>query len=151
MKFISPIYNSSTQVLNNMLELNVTKGDIATQKNPIITQELNVSIGVTGNLEGNIFFGLSEDLALNIVEEMSGMPMNSIDSFATSAIAELANIISGNAVTTLNQKNYQCDISPPQVISGAKNQISVDTEEIVVLPLKTELGDFIINISLANK
>lgn len=151
MKFIKPIYNSSSRVLNNMLDLNVNKGSISTQENPIITQELNISIGVTGDLEGNIFFSLPEELALNIVEEMSGMPTESIDSFATSAIAELANIISGNSITELNKQNYQCNISPPQIISGAKNQVSVATEEIIILPLKTELGDFIVNISLATK
>ncbi len=148
MKLIKPIYNSTNQVLTSMLALNSSKGEVITKKDSITTQKLNISVGITGDLKGSLFFSLSEKLTLNLVQEMSGMEINTIDNFASSAMSELANIICGNTITELNKQNYICNITPPRIINGSNNQVSVFTDEIKVLPIKTKMGNLIINISL---
>ena len=48
-------------------------------------------------------------------KNISGMEMSSVDEFVTSAISEIANIISGNVLTELAQNDMKCDILPPAV------------------------------------
>jgi len=51
-------------------------------------------------------------MTLEMVKILSGMEMDKIDNFASSALGEMANIIGGNALTLLSQYNYTCDIVP---------------------------------------
>jgi len=44
---------------------------------------------------------------------MSGMEFDAVDEFVTSAVSEIANIISGNVLTMLAGEDLTCDILPP--------------------------------------
>ena len=50
-----------------------------------------------------------------MVSIMSGMEVEAVDEFVTSAISEIANIISGNVMTLLEGENVRCDILPPEL------------------------------------
>jgi len=50
-----------------------------------------------------------------MVTIMSGMEVDSVDDFVTSAVAEVANIISGNVITLLTGNQLACDILPPEL------------------------------------
>ena len=62
--------------------------------------EANVVIGVTGDLRGSLLYSFPKQMALDMVSIMAGMSMTKLDAFVSSALGEVANIISGNAVTT---------------------------------------------------
>lgn len=74
---------------------------------------IDVSIGVTGDLVGEVIYRFPRETSLNMVKIMSGMEIESIDDFVTSAISEIANIISGNVLTMLAGEDMKCDILPP--------------------------------------
>ena len=65
-----------------------------------------------------------------------------------SALGEVANIISGNAMTYLNSENYRCDISPPHVMFGTSQSLSMATDVALVIPMLTSIGEFEINVAL---
>jgi len=48
-------------------------------------------------------------MALEMVKIMSGLEMDDIDNFVSSALGEVGNIISDNALTILTKGNYKCD------------------------------------------
>ena len=110
--------------------------------------EANVAIGVTGALRGTLLYSFPRSMALEMVRIMSGMEMSKLDAFVTSALSEVANIISGNALTYLAQNSLLCDISPPQVFVGENGTLTMTTEKAIVLPLITEIGTLEISISL---
>ena len=57
---------------------------------------------MTGQMEGDIVFGLHETVALKLVSAMmGGYPIAEMDEMGQSAISELGNMISGNASTIL--------------------------------------------------
>lgn len=60
-----------------------------------------------------------------------------------------ANIIGGNAITNLTTYNYLCDIAPPQVIIGEYKSLSMANKKALLMPLKTPIGEFDINVFLA--
>ena len=76
---------------------------------------MNISIGVTGDLQGEVVYRFPAETSLNMVNIMSGMEMDSVDDFVMSAISEIANIISGNVLTLLSADALKCDILPPRI------------------------------------
>jgi chemotaxis protein CheX len=79
---------------------------------------------------------------------MSGMKMEKLDAFVTSAMAEVANIISGNAATYFAKNGFSCNIAPPQIIVGESGTVAMTAEQGIVLPLKTDVGTLEITVSL---
>ncbi|MFW6268554.1 MAG: chemotaxis protein CheX [Bacillota bacterium] len=148
--YINPIYKAASDVLQKMIDLNVERGEMEMRDSFVSTKMANISIGITGELEGTVLFSFSREMALKIVEDMSGMEMEELNKFVTSAIGELANIISGSAMTNFDEDNlYNCDLVPPQVIIGKSKTISTASDNVLFLPLKTEMGKFDLNISLS--
>ncbi|RYD02157.1 hypothetical protein N752_27280 [Desulforamulus aquiferis] len=115
------------------------------------SNEASVILGVTGDLKGTILFNFPKTMVLEMVKIMSGMEMEQIDSFVSSAIGEIANIIGGNALTILSSNNYNCDIVTPQIFVGEYKSFYMPNEIVFLLPLTTSIGEFEIAISLKEK
>ena len=79
---------------------------------------------------------------------MMGMPVDTFDEMAKSAISELSNMITGNASTSLASQGLEIDISPPTLITGNSVTITTGTLQTIVVPVETEAGIFEINIAL---
>ena len=148
---INPIFKATQSVLTNMLQVDPDKGDLSNKEHHFIAERISASIGVTGELEGFVYFTMNEETALNVVEKMSGMPVDEFNDMAKSAVGELANIITGNAATNLSNVGYQCDITPPSIAVGDNLEITTEYGDFLVIPLHSELGDIKINVSLKEK
>lgn len=144
-EYVNPFYQATIQVFKLMLELDVGRGDAPLQKSePLI----EVLISITGDLSGTVLYQFPQSMTLEMVRIMSGLEIDSPDSFVTSALAEVANIISGNAVSGLLQQNYQCDISTPRVLVGESAEYVDLSGRILSLPLSTPIGNPMIKITL---
>lgn len=106
-----PFLEATRSVFRLMLDLN----DIQELPAETFAGEdiLDISIAVVGDLEGEVVYLFPRDTSLNMVNIMSGMEMDSVDEFVTSAISEVANIISGNVLSILASHDMRCDILPP--------------------------------------
>ena len=147
-EYANPFYIATKEVFRLMLNLEAQRGDLRVVKDMVPSNDASVLLGVTGDLKGSILFSFTTDMTLEMVKIMSGMEMSEIDSFVSSALGEVANIIGGNAVTKLSEHKYVCDIVPPQVFVGQHKSLSMASGKSLVLPLKTEIGEFDINIFL---
>lgn len=150
-EYINPFFKATQDVFERMLDLKMEKKKLGLVEEMMAGKEANVIIGMTGDLSGTILFSFPRDMTLEMIRIMSGMEMDKLDSFVTSALGEVANIISGNAVTYLTEENYKCDIVPPQVIVGENKSISMATEQALLLTLKSGIGEFDINISIKDR
>ncbi|MFO7820215.1 MAG: chemotaxis protein CheX [Halanaerobacter sp.] len=145
--YVQSVFPAVKRVFNSMFQKDVQRDTVEYAKE-VTTDKVTISIGVTGELQGSILFSFPKDLSLNLVEEMSMMEVDELDTFVISAVGELANIISGHTATALNEQGYHCDIAPPQVIKGESKVVSVDKKENILMAVKTAEYDFKINISL---
>lgn len=148
-EYVNSFYKATQDVFRLMLDTNVEKGDLRVTEGMICSNEANVILGVTGDLKGTILFGFTKEMTLEMVRTMSGMEMKEIDNFVSSALGEVANIIGGNAVTNLTDYNYICDIAPPQVIIGQYKSISMANKKALLIPMKTPIGEFDVNVFLS--
>ncbi|HHV38859.1 MAG TPA: chemotaxis protein CheX [Tepidimicrobium sp.] len=146
---VNAFYVATQEVFKTMLDLGVEKGELRIVEDMVSSKDANVLLGITGDLKGSILFGFPNDMALKMVNIMSGVDMDKIDTFVSSALGEIVNIIGGNAVTSLSNYNYMCNIAPPQIIVGKYKSISMASERSLLIPLNTEIGKFDVNIFLA--
>lgn len=140
---LNPFFRATREVFKLMLDLNLTR--TAGGAENAADQKISIAIGLTGDISGKIVFLVPVKTSLEIVRIMSGMEIDALDGFVTSALGEMANIISGNAATYLSQENLSCDILPPQ-IELANKQDSPDAGELICL--NTEAGGLCINLLL---
>lgn len=106
---------------------------------------MNISIGVIGDLQGEVIYRFPRNTSLSMVNIMSGMEVESVDEFVTSAISEIANIISGNVLTMLAQRDLKCDILPPVLRSrDSSKQYALGTDCCI----STSAGDVCLQIRL---
>ncbi|MGF7144703.1 chemotaxis protein CheX [Anaerotaenia torta] len=105
----------------------------------------DISIEVTGDLVGEVIYHFPDPTSLKMVNIMSGMEMDSVDEFVTSAIAEIANIISGNVLTLLAENDLNCDILPPVL-----RKADEDKEYVICTAccITTSVGDACLDIRL---
>ncbi len=111
------LVNATQEVLELMLDITGVasrSGDAALSAN--CDRSIGIAIGVTGDLGGEIVYCFPCNTALEMVRIMSGMDFDAVDDFVTSAIGEIANIISGKALALLSRNNVVCDILPPKVL-----------------------------------
>ena len=115
------------------------------------SQQCNVVCGVTGQAHGQVIYGMSLTTADKIASAMLGQPIKTFDQLAASAIAELGNMISGNAMSKLSEVGYVSDITPPTIIRGTNVKISTLSIPAIVIPLDTVQGELFITVGLQGK
>ncbi|GAB6180432.1 chemotaxis protein CheX [Desulfotomaculum defluvii] len=150
-EYVNSFFQATIDVFALMLDLKVERGALRLLEDMIPSKDASVLLGMTGDIKGTVLFNFPKDMSLEMVKIMSGMEMNEIDSFVSSAIGEVANIIGGNAVTNLAANNYICDIVTPQVFVGEYKSLSLAKEKALLLPLKTTIGEFDIVLFLKEK
>jgi len=105
-------YFDATQKVFNLM-LNVSEISAHPSEDFKCDDEVDIAIGITGDLQGKVIYRFPVATSLNIVNTMSGMQFDAVDAFVTSAVSEIANIISGNVLSALSENNMDCDILPP--------------------------------------
>ncbi|MCL4532190.1 MAG: chemotaxis protein CheX [Actinobacteria bacterium] len=139
-KILHSFINAAVNVLGSELGTSVTVGVPVIEDAEYSTRGVTAMVGVTGRLRGMVIFGLLESTALALVSQMMGEPYQKLDGVAQSGIAELGNVIAGSGVTSLAQVGYQCGITPPAVVIGEKNIITMLNLDRLVVPLETPFG-----------
>jgi chemotaxis protein CheX len=150
-EYANSFYKATNDVFKLMFDMDPKRGKVAVVEDMVSSKDASVVLGVTGDLHGTILFSFPKDMTLEMIKIMSGMEINTLDSFASSALGEVANIIGGNALTILTENNYICDIAPPQIFVGEYKSFSMANEKALLLSLVTLIGEFDINIFLKEK
>ncbi len=147
--YINPFFQATKDVFKMMLDIDIVEVQSENTEGEPEKQVL-VVIDVTGDLSGSVTYRFPDKMPLEMVKIMSGMEMSSLDAFVTSALKEVANIISGNAMTSLSQNNYKCDITTPQVV--VQNNTNCDNGlSNHRIPLQSTIGNLQIDISIKEK
>ena len=138
----SPFAKATGEVFKLLLDLDTTAS------NPKILEHIqdsndsvDIVIGIIGDLSGMILYRFPKSTMLEMVAIMSGMEFEAIDEFVLSAMGEIANIISGNALMGLSSEKINCDILPPRVVIEDRNQIFTSNIPVVNATIQTSLGD----------
>lgn len=112
-------------------------------------QDVNIIIGLTGGLQGNVVLSMFEETARNIASiMMGGMPVEQFDLIPRSALCELANMIAGNSVSNLEKMGVLVNITPPTLINGKNLVTMISQVETLVIQFSSSAGPIEMNVAI---
>jgi len=146
-EFINPFANAVLTVLEKEVPADWTRGQLSLRPSPFEGHDMNVIIGVAGDVEGQVVLTMSNATAKNIVSTMMGETVTELDELGKSAIGELGNMITGNASIALAENGYRSVLTPPSVIQG-KELIVTTVMPVLSIPMRSEMGDVTVCVAL---
>jgi chemotaxis protein CheX len=147
-KFMNPFVDAASDVLAAEVQVEIERGTLGLQKSAMTTNDITVMLSLVGQVEGIVLYEMSTATGLALVSRMMGQDFPEFDNLAQSGVAELGNVITGQATIKLSKEGYRVDISPPTLIQGRDIQISTLDFPRIVVPLKTELGEILVHLAL---
>lgn len=148
--FVNPFINSTAKTFKTMLSTEIITG------NPILLADANhkfdVSgvIGLSGEAQGVIALSFPKAMALKIVGALLRTDEEIQHDDMVDGIGEIANIVAGLAKQDLG--DFKFSISLPNVVIGSNHKIATQSGvPAVMIPIKTEYGEFAIEVSLKTR
>jgi chemotaxis protein CheX len=147
-KFLNPFVSAAHEILKIELHESVERGDLRLESGPYLTDGATVIISLIGAVDGTVFYSMSEDAAIKFASALMGEKFDSLSELVQSGIAELGNVITGQASMRLAEAGFESNISTPSLIIGRGASISTLENPRLVVPLVTSVGALTIHLSL---
>ena len=148
-EFLEAFLNPAKLVWEKELGMDLEFLDVELSSSRFVGEEINAIIGVSGNLKGNVIYDFGNSSALAIAGQMMGEPIEEVDEICRSILGELANMITGNAVTELESGGYSCNLAPPFIIEPSGSKISSSIGDHAVVRFKSMAGVLSIRVGLS--
>ncbi len=145
--YINPFVDSAENVIESLIPSN-TKRSALTLKDCISANGISATIFLAGNVEGRVVLDLDPTVAKKIAGALNGIEINEMDHLAIDTICEIANIIIGKAVTSLNNKGFKFKSSPPSFFIGEKTFYGLES---LCISLHTRWGEVTIQAAIKDR
>ena len=147
--YVQPFVSSAQEILEQVLSGQIAAGKVQLSPAPRTGNGVTAIVGVTGEGEGRVLFEMSRQTALGIAAEMNDEPQTELGSLAKETLSELASMMTGRAISLLNDKGHKLRVSPPTLIAGDNVTISTAELETLIVPLETTHGEVVVNVAMA--
>jgi len=149
-RLITPYIESTVQIIRQMTGIEVTElSDPAPGSGELSAYGVTSVITFAGTIKGRLIIDFQPELALQIIKNLMGEENPPLrDRLMLGCIAEINNIIAGDANTLLNnQYGLGLRLAPPMVVTGGKMMLASSKVESVTVFGRTGYGDFKLNIA----
>jgi len=147
-ELVAPFVEAAARVIQKECGEKVTRGQLHRVRSPQTTNDVSVLIAITGGVAGLVIYSMTEATAMQFASRMIGEPIQQFDALPQSAIAELANMITGQASIALERNGFPSDMSPPVLLLGKGSSIATLNLTRLVVPLVVSFGEFTIDIAI---
>jgi chemotaxis protein CheX len=148
MDLIQPFINAADAVLAETLDCSTRVGDMTMEEDTYRRKGIAAVVAVNGDIEGRVIFDIDAETATKIASTLAGQPVIQSDQIVTETICELANLVIGNAVTSLNDQGFRFKIHPPAVHKDDFGLKSTEDTEALVMYVETCAGNVFLNIAM---
>jgi chemotaxis protein CheX len=152
-EYINPFVEAAFDVLKEVLNTDVKRGDLYLKQSTMSIMGVAALVGLAGDVEGRVVFDMTKQTALGVVSAMNGgESFTAMDEMAKATIQELANMITGQAVTKLHALGFKFDLTPPALFTGENMEISNGKVEALIVPMELgPLGKIEINVAVRER
>jgi len=148
LELIQPFISAVDSALAETIRTPVAIGDLSMEDDAYRKKGVAAMIAIKGAIEGRVILDMEPRAAARVANYLAGEDVALDDQTMRETVAELANMVIGNAVTLINDRGSTYKVFPPELISEEQVKCaSVDTEA-TVLSFQTEHGNVYMNISL---
>jgi chemotaxis protein CheX len=149
--YVQPFVSSAREILEEVLSAQIQAGKVRLSPAPVSSRGVTAIVGVTGAGEGRVLFDMTRETALAIAAHMNDEPQEELSGLAKDSLSELASMMTGRAVSVLNDRGHRLKVSPPTLVAGDNVTISNAELETMVVPLETSLGEVVVNVAMATE
>ena len=147
MEFTKKITESTEEIFNTMIFLDVAAEAPLEEKVQIEGCHVSAMIGLTGSFSAMMSIHCPEAVSLAVTGAMLGMELSEIDADVKDALGEIANMVAGGIKERFAAENIKLELAIPTAITGKSYIISSPTRSNrIVIPFSVEQGQFFVEI-----
>lgn len=154
-EYINPFVESGFNVLKEVLNVEVKRGELYLKSTSMPVLGVAAIVGLAGDVEGRVLFDMTKDTAIAISSAMlQGMdmePVTELNDMGKATITELANMITGQAVTKLHNLGFKFDLTPPAIFTGDNMEVTDPDFEALIVPMEMPQGKIEINVAVRER
>lgn len=154
-EYINPFVEAAFVVLQESLQTDVKRGELYLKSTSVPVLGVAAIIGLAGNVEGRVLLDMTRNTAIAIasgmLKSMEMEPITELNDLGRATITELANMITGQAVTKLHDLGFSFDLTPPALFTGDNMEISNADVEALIVPMETPHGKIEINVAIRER
>ena len=114
-KYAEIFIDACSMVLDSFSSRRIASANVTSPNCPD-SREIFVSMGLAGDIDGQVTMSMDAETGKSLAGEMlGGMEITDVDELVTSAVGELCNMIMGNACSSMSADNASVEITPPTV------------------------------------
>src|SRR6266576_208019 len=148
MELIQPFINAADAVLAEGLQCSTTVGSLSMEEEAYRRTGVAALIWVTGDIEGRVILDLDTQTAVRVARKFAGTELPESDTLVRETVCELANQVTGNAITALNDQGFHFRVHPPVLHTSEHGSKSSEDTEALVICFETASGNVFMNIAL---
>jgi chemotaxis protein CheX len=150
-EYINPFVEAAYSIMQEVLQEEVIRKELYLKKTSQPVMGVAALVGLAGDVEGRVLIDMSRESALGIASAMNGETLTELDELVKATITELANMVTGQAVTKLHDLGFKFDLTPPSIITGDNMQVSDMNVEALIVPLSVPQGLVEINVAIRER
>jgi chemotaxis protein CheX len=150
-EYINPFVEAAFNILREVLKVELKRGELylKSASQPILG--VTVIVGLAGDVEGRVLFDMAPGTAISIAGAMNGEELKEFDELGKATITELANMITGQAVTKLHELGFQFELTPPAIFTGEQMEVTDNDVEALIVPIEMPQGQLEINVAVRER
>tara|TARA_B100000614_G_scaffold178552_1_gene159439 strand:- start:749 stop:1225 length:477 start_codon:yes stop_codon:yes gene_type:complete len=154
-EYINPFVESAYNVLSEVLQTEVNRGELYLKSAAMPMLGVAMIVGLAGDVEGRVLFDMKLETGLAVASamltSMDMEPVEELNDMARATLTELANMITGQAVTKLHNLGFRFDLTPPAIFSGQNMEVSDPNFEALIVPMELPQGKIEINVAVRER
>jgi chemotaxis protein CheX len=147
-ELIQPFINAADAVLSETLQGPARMSDVSMEKQMYRRTGLAAIVRIQGEIEGRVVFDVQPAAAVTIASSLAGEELSESEDLVRETVLELANLVIGNAVTTLNDQGFRFKVRPPEIHVAEEGARGSEDTEALVMCRETAKGNVVLNIAM---
>ncbi len=148
MELIQPFINAADAVLADALSCPTRIGGLSMEQEAYRRKGVAALVLINGDIEGRIVLDIDAATAAKVARSIAGGEVGESDEMVRETVCELANLVIGNAVTSLNNQGFRFKVQPPLLHTGEHGIPGSEDTEALVMCFDTDEGAVYMNIAM---
>jgi chemotaxis protein CheX len=148
-EYINPFLESVNELFTTMLASKVKRGSISlSSNNSMLPRSITALIGLSGRARGTVAMSFPVQTALAMTSKLIGGTHAVLNAEVSDAMAEMVNIVAGNAKAKLSKGGEPINLSLPSVVKGENFTIEPPSQaQWLDIPFESDLGPFSLRVT----
>ena len=149
MDLIHPFISAMDAVLAETVQSTPKIADLSMDEEGYRRKGTAALITLRGEIEGRVILDMEASTAARIAALLAGQEsVQESEEIVRETVLELANMVTGNAVSLLNDRGFRFKVFPPEVHMLEQCEKAGKDSEAMVLSFETPAGNIYMNIAM---